>query len=139
MTGSEEIQFKKLILPVISVLTTTVLAFGLLYIFFFSSNNTALGSAVTDGNSQVLRMSAKGGFTPQKSTIVANKATVLRVSTKDTFDCSSTLEIPQLAINQSLPISGTTDIALPPQTAGTVLKGQCGMNHYQFEIDVIQG
>jgi hypothetical protein len=54
--------------------------------------------------------------------------------TNGTFDCSSSVKIPSLAIQKTLPPTGATDIDIPPQTAGTKLKGVCIMGMYNFEI-----
>lgn len=83
---------------------------------------------------QVIDLTAKGGYTPRSTTASADTPTILRVATNGTFDCSSALTIPSLNYAQNLPPSGTTDITIPPQPAGTKLKGMCSMGMYRFEI-----
>ncbi|MSR79023.1 MAG: hypothetical protein EXS59_02660 [Candidatus Taylorbacteria bacterium] len=83
---------------------------------------------------QIVELKAKGGFAPRVSTAKAGVSTVLRINTKGTFDCSSSVRIPSLGISKLLPSSGVTDIDLGTQPIGTLL-GSCGMGMYPFEIE----
>ena len=82
---------------------------------------------------QIIDLTAKGGYTPLESAAKAGMPTILRVSTKGTFDCSSALRIPSMDISRNLPQSGSTDIDLGTPQLGT-LQGTCGMGMYPFEI-----
>jgi len=93
---------------------------------------TADNVAVVDGR-QVIDLTAKGGYSPLRSAAQAGLPTVLRVSTKGTFDCSSAIRIPSMDISRNLPNSGVTEIDLGTPQPGT-LKGTCGMGMYPFEI-----
>jgi plastocyanin domain-containing protein len=86
---------------------------------------------------QILSMTAKAGFTPNKISAQANKSAILRITTQNTFDCSSSLIIAQLGIQKDLPPNGDTDIAIPPQQSGTKITGSCGMGMYGFEIEFL--
>lgn len=88
--------------------------------------------SVVDGK-QIIEIQAKGGYTPRKSIAKAGIPTILRMNTSGTFDCSSSVRIPSLNIFKSLPQSGSTDIDLSAQNAGTI-NGSCGMGMYPFEI-----
>ena len=88
--------------------------------------------AMVDGK-QVIDISAKAGYSPLQSTAKAGIPTILRVSTKGTFDCSSAVRIPSLGISENLPQTGSTDIDLGSPKLGT-LQGTCGMGMYPFEI-----
>lgn len=88
--------------------------------------------AIVEGK-QVIDISAKGGYNPVQSAAKAGIPTILRVSTKGTFDCSSAVRIPSMSISKNLPPSGTTDIDLGSPQLGT-LQGTCGMGMYPFEI-----
>jgi len=83
---------------------------------------------------QIIEMTAKGGFYPQKSAAKAGMPTLLRVKTDGTFDCSSIVRIPSLGIKTFLPPTGTTDIDLGSPRA-TTLQGMCGMGMYSFEVE----
>ncbi|MCX6753970.1 MAG: cupredoxin domain-containing protein [Candidatus Nomurabacteria bacterium] len=89
--------------------------------------------SIVDGK-QIIEIQAKGGYTPRKSIAKAGIPTILRMNTKGTFDCSSSIRIPSMNLFKSLPQSGVTDIDLGTQSAGT-LNGSCGMGMYPFEID----
>ena len=90
--------------------------------------------SVTDGK-QVVAIGVKGGYSPKVSTAKAGILTVLRMTTNGTFDCSSGVTIPSLGIRQILPQTGSTDIEVPPQKAGTTLDGVCVMGMYHFAVN----
>ena len=94
-----------------------------------SQNNTA----VADGK-QVVTIAAKGGYSPRQTNAKADTPTILRMQTRGTFDCSSTLNIPSLSYQKTLPATGVTEIEIPPQKAGSTIEGLCGMGMYKFEI-----
>lgn len=99
------------------------------------SNNTVSANnvSVVDGK-QIVTITTKGGYRPQRSVAKAGIPTTIRFSTNGTFDCSSSVRIPSLGISQILPSNGNTDIDIgTPQIA--TLQGMCGMGMYRFEID----
>ena len=98
-----------------------------------SSSNVGENVSIVSGQ-QVIALTAKGGFSPEMSTAEAGVASILRVSTNGTFDCSSAISIPSLSYRGNLPPSGTTDIEIPAQPAGTTLNGTCSMGMYRFAI-----
>ncbi len=83
---------------------------------------------------QVVEIRVKGGYTPQTSEARAAINTTLRFETSGTFDCSSSIVIPSLNIRQTLPATGSTDIEIPAQRAGTTLNGSCAMGMYHFAV-----
>lgn len=83
---------------------------------------------------QIVVLNAKGGYLPRVSVAKGGVATTLRVTTNATYDCSAVITIPALKHRSFLPTTGNTDIAIPAQAAGSVLKGTCGMGMYNFEI-----
>lgn len=87
---------------------------------------------IVDGT-QIIEITAKGGYLPRISSATAGLPTVLRFNTRGTFDCSSAIRIPSLNITSNLPPSGATDISVGTPQAGT-LQGSCGMGMYPFEI-----
>lgn len=89
--------------------------------------------AIVDGK-QIVTINVKGGYQPQMSIVKAGMPTYLRFVTNGTFDCSSTIRIPGLGISQSLPSTGTTDVAVGNLQAGT-LQGTCGMGMYRFNVE----
>jgi plastocyanin domain-containing protein len=88
---------------------------------------------IVDGK-QIIEIRAKGGYLPEKSIAKAGIPTILRFDTSGTFDCSSSVRIPSMDISKILPQTGTTDIDIGIQNAGT-FNGTCGMGMYPFEVE----
>lgn len=91
-------------------------------------------SSGTDGK-QIIEISARGGYTPKTSVAKAGVPTIIRVVTNNTFDCSSSISIPSIGYRNNLPRTGTTDIEVPAQVAGTTLLGSCSMGMYGFAVN----
>ncbi len=129
--------------PAIKIITALVVAFILvLGTVAFTSKG---GSSSTTSNSnqnnvtvlngtQIITITAKGGYSPRTSTATSGMPTKLRFVTNGTFDCSSSVSIPSLNIGKQLAISGNTDIDVGVPKAGA-LQGTCGMGMYPFEIN----
>lgn len=100
-----------------------------------NSGNVLSESKSEDENTQILDLTAKGGYSPKIINAKASINTILRVKTAGTFDCSTALVIPKLGIRKNLPPTATTEIAIAPQQAGTSLKGTCSMGMYNFLIN----
>lgn len=83
---------------------------------------------------QTLEITAKGGYSPISSELKAEAPAILHIITNSTFDCSSSLTIPALDYRTHLPMTGATEISIPPQPVGTTLTGLCGMGMYSFTI-----
>ncbi|MBI2414409.1 hypothetical protein HYV31_00995 [candidate division WWE3 bacterium] len=101
-----------------------------------STKNERLTTEIEDGK-QIVKLTAKVGYSPTKSIAKANTPSILRVTTMGTFDCSTSLTIPSLRVLRNLPPTGTTDIEIPPQEAGSILRGTCSMGMYNFSIKFI--
>lgn len=121
-----------IIIPVVGLLL-----FGLVALIRWDPQG--MSAATTDNVSivdgiQFIDLTAKGGFVPGKTEAQAGLPTVLNVTTAGTYDCSSTINIPDQNISQLLPASGTTEIDLGTPQVG-LLQGTCAMGMYKFEID----
>lgn len=90
-------------------------------------------ATIVDGK-QVIDISAKGGYSPRRVLAKAGIPTILRVSTRGTFDCSASLVIPKLSYQKFLQSSGTEDIAISAEQAQGTLQGLCSMGMYNFQI-----
>ena len=86
---------------------------------------------------QIIEITAKGGYSPKKTTAQANLPTLLRIKTNGTFDCSSALNIPTLNFSKILPQNGNTDITVPLDKTTGKLRGLCSMGMYNFEINFL--
>lgn len=124
---------KKLILIVIIGL----LGYGLVALIRWDPNAdysaTSENVTITEGR-QYIDLTAKAGYSPRKTLAKAGIPTVLKVITNGTYDCSSSISIPNHAISETLPATGITEIALGTPSAGR-LQGTCSMGMYSFEID----
>ncbi len=122
---------------IISIIVAVVLIGGAFMLTKGGSDNTPTVTAnnvsVVDGT-QIIEISAKGGYQPRKSIAKAGIPTIIRFDTKGTFDCSSSVRIPSMNISKNLPQTGSTDIDIGDSKLGT-LKGSCGMGMYPFEVE----
>ncbi len=98
------------------------------------SSQPTINNVSIEGGQQIINITAKGGYTPRTSTAKAGIPTILRFHTSGTFDCSSSLRIPSMGVDKSLPPSGTVDIAITDPKAGPLI-GMCGMGMYPFEVN----
>lgn len=121
---------------VVSVGVTFLALGGIVILVSKNANNTTsqTSTPMVDG-SQVIEITAKGGYSPQDITAKANTPTVINIKTNGTFDCSSALNVPSLGFRKNLPSSGVTQIPVPPQPSGTSIKGICAMGMYHFAVN----
>ena len=124
---------------VISVLISVFLIGGAI-LFFGGDQDSDIGTgsltdnvSIVDGK-QIITINAKGGYFPKITIAKADLPTILKVSTRGTFDCSAALTIPNLQYRKNLPPSGETAINVPPQKAGAIMRGSCSMGMYNFVI-----
>jgi len=99
-----------------------------------SIKNINVGTTNLEGK-QLLEVTAKGGYSPIEINAKADTNSILRIKTANTFDCSSSLVIPELKVKRNLPPSGITDIDIPAQKAGTKIAAACAMGMYTFNIN----
>lgn len=118
---------------VISIIIAAALIGGALLITGRGSEGG--GNNVSEQNgTQIIEVSAGNGYSPRFTVAKADLPTVLRMETRGAFSCASALTIPKLGYRANLPLSGTTDIDIPPQKSGSVLQGLCAMGMYNFSI-----
>lgn len=122
---------------IISIAVAVLLIGGAIYLSGGTPNDDAAAGnniSLEDGK-QVITITAKGGYFPRVTEASAGVPTVIKMSTRGTFDCSSFLVIPKLNYQASLSPSSVTEIELPPQEAGSTLDGLCSMGMYSFSIN----
>lgn len=95
-----------------------------------SANNVSMVNG-----KQVIAIKARGGYSPKISTAKADIPSTIVMNTQGSYDCSSSVVIPSIGYQQTLPITGETSIEIPPQKAGTTLQGMCAMGMYRFQIE----
>ena len=123
----------------ISILVAAVLIGGAIMLSRGGKDSNTNTSAtdnvsIVDGK-QMITISAKGGYSPKVTSAKSGIPTVINVDTQGTFDCSSALTIPSLGYRNNLPPSGETTIDVPPQNAGTTMRGLCAMGMYHFAVN----
>lgn len=126
---------------IISIIIAMTFIGGAYLITKNSNNNSAVNQdntklnnvSIVDGK-QIIEIGARGGYSPQKSYAKAGIPTIIRFSTRGTFDCSSAVRIPSMNISKNLPQTGSVDIDIGSQQV-KILRGSCGMGMYPFEID----
>lgn len=122
------------------VVTACVIVLALFLIIIFTNNTSTTDNTVPvsyTGDTQILEITAKGGYSPNVITAKAGVDTILNVITNKTFDCSSSIRISKLNVNKNLPLTGTTQIPLGIFNAGDVLDGTCSMGMYSFKIKFV--
>ena len=75
-----------------------------------------------------------GGYSPRTLRAPANKALTLNLVTNQTYSCARDFVIPALDYYQLLPDTGTVQVNIPPQKAGSTLFFTCSMGMYTGQI-----
>lgn len=126
-------------LPLIGSILVAILIIG--GSVLLGNNNTTSSSetqnVTTENGTQVISITAKGGFAPKLTTAKAETPTVIKVKTNGTYDCSSTLNIPVLGISRVMEPTDELEIQVPPQKSGSELLATCSMGMYNFSIQFI--
>jgi plastocyanin domain-containing protein len=100
-----------------------------------SLNNQKIENVKINEGGQIIEIIVKGGYTPRKTIAKAGIPTILQMKTDGTFDCSSSLMIPELNYRKILSPSGVENIEIPASKAVGTLRGLCSMGMYNFEVD----
>ena len=94
--------------------------------YFLFARGTKVPAATTDGVQEV-RVTVKGGYTPDTIVVQAGKPVRLQFYRDETADCSERVVFERFGINQELPAFQTTTIEFTPENAGEY-PFRCGMN-----------
>ncbi len=92
------------------------------------------GNVYLEGDVQVVELFVRGGYSPELSVASSGVPTILRLRTEGSFDCSTSIVIPEINERRTLPFTGVTDIPLGTRTEG-VLSGACSMDMYRFSVE----
>jgi len=115
----------------VSVAQYVVTAAGLvaivwvLWYFLFSSGPAA--AAATVGGVQEVRVTVKGGYTPDTVVVRAGTPVRLQFYRDETADCSERVVFEDFGIDTALPAFQTTTIEFTPDEAGE-FRFRCGMH-----------
>lgn len=127
--------------PIVLFMVFSVFIIGALGYFAFTLTQPKVLATSNDvqdeGDKQTVSVLAKNGFSPSIVNLKSDKPTTLKISTKNTIDCSNTLVISSLNIRKELPTSGDAEVTIPAQTAGSKITATCSMGHYFLELNFI--
>ena len=123
---------KLIIILIIAIIVFIAMMIGFSGSGIQNENNVS----IVDGK-QIITIIAKGGYAPRITQAQANMPTVLNITTKSTFDCSSAIVIPQLNYPKNLSPMGTVSLNVPAQETNSTIRGTCAMGMYNFEIKFI--
>jgi len=122
-------------LPLIaSVLVGVLLIAGAVMLSGQGGAEEPIQNVFMEGDTQVIEITARGGYSPRATTATAGVPTVLRLKTKGTYDCSSALVIPSLNYRGTLSATAVTEIPISGEQAQGNLEGLCSMGMYSFTV-----
>jgi plastocyanin domain-containing protein len=99
-----------------------------LWYFLLSRGSAAAAAAASGvGGVQEVRITVKGGYTPDTVVVQAGKPVRLQFYRDETADCSERIVLEDFGIDAALPAFQTTDIEFTPAQAGE-FRFRCGMN-----------
>lgn len=101
------------------------------------SGEQVKGVALTSGSAQSATVTVYAtGYEPNRLTLKAGVPAKLNFVTNNTQGCSRALAFPTLGIQKVLPLTGTTEIDLPPLARGKV-PFSCSMGMFTGTLEVI--
>jgi plastocyanin domain-containing protein len=94
--------------------------------YFLYTSGSAVAAGVTDGVQEV-RITVKGGYTPDTIVVRAGTPVRLQFYRDETADCSERLVFERFGVDVALPAFATTTVEFTPEEAGE-FQFRCGMN-----------
>ena len=94
--------------------------------YFLWSRGSAVAATATGGVQEV-RITVKGGYTPDTIVVQAGKPVRLQFYRDETADCSERVVFEKFGIDQALPAFQTTTVEFTPAQPGEY-PFRCGMN-----------
>jgi plastocyanin domain-containing protein len=113
-------------LPQIVVTVVGVAAIAWELWFFLSARRPA-GAAPRAGTVQEIRVTVKGGYTPDTIVVQAGRPVALQFYRDETAECSERVLFPAFGVDVRLPPFETTPVAFTPTAPGE-FPFRCGMN-----------
>jgi sulfite exporter TauE/SafE len=100
---------------------------------WFAPSSPSVAQPVDSDGSLTLNVQNEGYF-PQTLRAAANTEFTLNLVTDETYSCARDFVIPDLNYYQLLPATGTVQVTIPAQAAGTKLFFTCSMGMYTGQI-----
>ena len=95
--------------------------------YFLFSRGSAQVATLGSGGIQDVRITVKGGYTPDTIVVQAGQPVRLQFYRDETADCSERVVFEDFGIDTALPAFETTTVEFTPQEAGE-FRFRCGMN-----------
>jgi plastocyanin domain-containing protein len=95
--------------------------------YFLFSRGKPVGATTSAGGVQEVRVTVKGGYTPDTIVVQAGQPVRLQFYRDESADCSERVVFEELGIDQPLPAFQTTAIEFTPDKPGEY-PFRCGMN-----------
>ncbi len=115
-----------------------IISLGIIFFVITSDNSgTVAGTSFVKDGTQEATIKVKAGYTPNEITLKAGIPSVVKFETKNTYDCSLQLNIPKINFSRTLPSTGSTEVEIASQEAGSEITGSCGMRMYGFKLKFI--
>lgn len=111
----------------IAVTALGAVAIGWVLWYFLVSRGKAVAATNDAGGVQEVRVTVKGGYTPDTIVVQAGKPVRLQFYRDETADCSDRVVFEKFGIDQLLPPFQTTTIEFTPEQPGEY-PFRCGMN-----------
>ena len=111
------------------IVVTAVGAVAIVWVlwYFLFSRGKAVAAVAAPSGVQEVRVTVKGGYTPDTIVVQAGKPVRLQFYRDETADCSERVVFEKFGIDQQLPAFQTTTIEFTPEQAGEY-PFRCGMN-----------
>lgn len=111
----------------VTALGAVAIVWVLWYFLFSRGTAVAAVAGAAGGGIQEVRVTVKGGYTPDTIVVQAGKPVRLQFYRDETADCSERVVFEQFGVDQQLPPFQTTAIEFTPETPGEY-PFRCGMN-----------
>jgi sulfite exporter TauE/SafE len=105
-----------------------------LFISEGSSTRPVDSPQVANSEGELVLKVGNGGYFPSTLQAPADQAFTLNLVTSQTYSCARDFVIPGLNFYKLLPDTGTVQVKIPPQKAGTTLFFTCSMGMYTGQI-----
>ena len=111
------------------IVVTAVGAVAIVWVlwYFLFSRGKAVAAVAAPSGVQEVRVTVKGGYTPDTIVVQAGKPVRLQFYRDETADCSERVVFEKFGIDQQLPAFQTTTIEFTPEQAGEY-PFRCGMS-----------
>jgi plastocyanin domain-containing protein len=111
------------------IVVTAVGAVAIVWVlwYFLYSRGAAVAATTGGAGVQEVRVTVKGGYTPDTIVVQAGKPVRLQFYRDETADCSERVVFERFGIDQQLPAFQTTAIEFTPDQPGEYAF-RCGMN-----------